>query len=162
MTITEVENMDAGTLKAKRAEAVEAVKGAPELAARYVQARLDATTRDEKLGEQGKTITALQDAAEASKKREADLRRTLETACADALAAGQAHESKLARVLEVTRTAATSANEMVESLTNNLADLQSECAEEKTQRAEAEALAKSRRAVLAQITGLIAPLLVQE
>ena len=69
MNLIEIENLSAVELKARRDELVEAAKGAPveELAARYVQARLDATQRDEKLAEQGKTITALQDALSAAK-----------------------------------------------------------------------------------------------
>lgn len=58
MTIIDIENMTAEELKAQRAEAVKST-GDNELAARYVQARLDAKQRDEKLAEQGVTITTL-------------------------------------------------------------------------------------------------------
>ena len=65
MKIQDIENMTAADLKAKRTELVKALGDAgsgvsvPELAARYVQARMDAKMRDEKLAEQGLTITNL-------------------------------------------------------------------------------------------------------
>ncbi len=62
MQLTEIENLSAAELKAKRDELAAAIAGSPpeDLAARYVQARYDAKARDEKLAEQGQTIVALQ------------------------------------------------------------------------------------------------------
>ena len=64
MTIQEIENMTFAELKARQSELIEAMKDTlpTELAARYVQARLDAKQRDEKLSEQGQTITNLNEA----------------------------------------------------------------------------------------------------
>lgn len=62
MNLHEIENMTAADLKAQRAELAESLKAEPpdDLADRYLQARHDAKQRDEKLAEQGRTITALQ------------------------------------------------------------------------------------------------------
>jgi hypothetical protein len=61
--IQEIENRTFAELKAERDELVAALRMAeiPDVvAARYVKALMDAKHRDENLGEQGKTITALQ------------------------------------------------------------------------------------------------------
>jgi len=62
MTLHNIENMSAADLKAQRPELVAAAEAADkkELAGRYVQARTDASLRDEKLAEQGETIKGLQ------------------------------------------------------------------------------------------------------
>ena len=62
MTLHEIENLSFAELKAQRTDLVESLKetDAGALAARYVQARMDAKQRDEKLAEQGKTIALLQ------------------------------------------------------------------------------------------------------
>ena len=80
MTITDIENLSFAELKAKRVELIEAAKAVPldDLAARYVQARTDATARDEKLAEQGKTIIALQDGLAAAKQQNGSLQETLQ------------------------------------------------------------------------------------
>lgn len=64
MQLTKIENLSAAELKSRREELADAVVAAAEidreeLAARYVQARLDAKLRDEKLAEQGQTIGSL-------------------------------------------------------------------------------------------------------
>jgi len=61
MSLVEIENLSHADLKAQRDTLISAAAKAPavELAARYVQARTDAKARDEKLAEQGATITAL-------------------------------------------------------------------------------------------------------
>jgi len=66
--IHDIENMTADELKARSAELAEALNAEPpaDLAARYVQARTDAKRRDEKLAEQGKTITALRTGLDAT------------------------------------------------------------------------------------------------
>jgi uncharacterized coiled-coil protein SlyX len=85
MQLTEIENLSGAELKARRAELIEAAAGAEakELAARYVQARLDAATRDAKLAEQGETITSLNAAlaaeTQARAKAEAQATGTAET-----------------------------------------------------------------------------------
>ncbi len=63
MKIHDVENMSAAELGEQYGAIVSALLDGPppgDLAARYVQARLDAKLRDEKLGEQAKTLEALQ------------------------------------------------------------------------------------------------------
>lgn len=70
MTIYEIENLTAAQLKERKAELVEVAKEFPvdDLAARYVQARMDAKIRDEKLAEQGKTITRLESELDGERK----------------------------------------------------------------------------------------------
>lgn len=82
MTLIEIENMKSGAIKAAWDEAVRTVQAAPlaELAERYVQARFDASARDEKLGEQGRTILALQEALESAKEAVGSLRKDLAAA----------------------------------------------------------------------------------
>lgn len=69
MTLIDIENLSAGELKKRRDDLVaEAAKAnVEELASRYVQARFDATMRDDKLAEQGVTINTLNDALAAAK-----------------------------------------------------------------------------------------------
>jgi flagellin-like hook-associated protein FlgL len=71
MELPEIENLSAAELKAHRDELVEAAKDAPAevLAARFVKALTDAKQRDEQLGVQGRTITALQTGVEAAATR---------------------------------------------------------------------------------------------
>lgn len=68
MTIHDIENKTVAELKAERAELVETAKSLPveDLASRFVQARMDAKQRDELLGKQGTTITALQEGLSAA------------------------------------------------------------------------------------------------
>lgn len=79
MNIRDVENLSAADLKARRAECVEA--GAAEqpgdLAERFVDARIDAKLRDEKLAEQGVTITNLNEALRIKTERIAEIEQTL-------------------------------------------------------------------------------------
>lgn len=74
MTLIEVENLSAAQLKERRAELIEAIKGADpvELATRFVDARHDAKLRDERLGEQGETINALKQGLGAATQRAAE------------------------------------------------------------------------------------------
>lgn len=65
MTLIDLENLSPAELKALTKEQTDAVAASPdELRARYLKTLIDAKTRDEKLAEQGKTITTLQDAFE--------------------------------------------------------------------------------------------------
>lgn len=68
--LTSVENMTAQELKDARNELIEdLVAFAPpaDVARRYIQARFDAKTRDEKLAEQGELITGLESEIERQK-----------------------------------------------------------------------------------------------
>lgn len=96
MSIHEIENLSFAELKEKRAEITEALKGIPveELANRYLQARTDAKQRDDKLSEQGKTITALQDGLAASKQQT----EVTQAEVQKALQAVQGLEAKLVHV----------------------------------------------------------------
>lgn len=71
MTTTDVENLSYAKLKEQHDELVKAMQDQPpdDLARRYVQARTDAKARDEKMSEQGKTITELQLAIKALRKQ---------------------------------------------------------------------------------------------
>lgn len=72
MAVHDIEAMSFDELKTKRDATVESLTSEPPavLAARYVKALMDAKHRDEKLGEQGKTIVALQDGMEAAKQQD--------------------------------------------------------------------------------------------
>ena len=129
MKISDIENMGAAEIKEARADIAEALKDAPDLIPRYIATLIDAKTRDEKLAEQGRTITMLQEAAGASKEKVAAIEDSAE---------------RLAK--EVARIA------------GELADANERCAD----LAAVADLAKRRRVVLAEISGLIAPLLVEE
>ncbi len=114
MKIHEVENMSADELKTGQAEIVKALDGNAELAARYVQARLDAKIRDEKLAEQAKTLEALQvgidlatQAANAAKEETAKakgigdtLGRELDTVVGDARTSAQQCAALMAEQVE--------------------------------------------------------------
>lgn len=89
MTTIEIENLSSAELKTKREELAEAIKGEADLAARYVQARFDAKQRDEKLAEQGKTITILQETCDQLKSMNAELVQRLNAATAAKDKAGQ-------------------------------------------------------------------------
>lgn len=86
MNIHDVENLPASELNERRPEVIEALKDQPaeDLAARYVQARMDANQRDGRLAEQGKTITALQKGLELAEQKtasvEGQLKQTVENA----------------------------------------------------------------------------------
>jgi hypothetical protein len=62
MKLEDIENLSFAELKEQRAELLKHINGNPldAVAERYLQARMDAKQRDEKLSEQGKTITLLQ------------------------------------------------------------------------------------------------------
>lgn len=69
MTIQEIENLSLAELKQQQKELTEQLKGVgiAELAGRYLQARIDAKMRDDKLSEQGKNISLMQDGMAAAK-----------------------------------------------------------------------------------------------
>lgn len=184
MKISEIENMDAIALKACRQAAADAeeIKTDPTLAARYVQARLDATVRDEKLAEQGRTITALQNALDAAnQKQEAtddqieELGGALERS-STALTASQAEEERqrtlsdqLTAERDQARDELSRTKTNVEQLTSQrdeartqVSDLSSSLEQVTNERNDALKLATRRRAVLANLSSIIAPLLIEE
>lgn len=71
MSIHDIENMTFAELKAQRAELVKEAEtlDRKDVAARYIQARTDATQRDEKLAEQARILESLQTGLEASKQQ---------------------------------------------------------------------------------------------
>lgn len=160
MNLVDIENMPFADLKSKRAELIEAARQSPlvELATRFVDARTDAKQRDEKLAEQGRTITSLNDSLDArvAELREstsliADLRRELSDAnnsLNQQRAAAVAKAEEFEETIRITRT--------------KLLAAESDCR-------NAEKLAASRRAALvdvmnqaAKLTVQVAPLLAQE
>lgn len=169
MTTIDIENMSAADLKAKRAELVEAIKGSPDLAVRYVQARLDAKTRDEKLAEQGATITALQQGLAAATEKTAALDAELakakqETADADARATEMLGAANRIRdeADRMNKDHAKASAEAKAAADKAIADLKAELA-------KATELAKARRAALADVmshanalAAKVAPLLAAE
>jgi hypothetical protein len=91
MEIHEIESLSFAELKERRDELTEAAKAeSPDvLAVRYLKALTSAKQRDEKLGEQGRMITALQDGLEAAKHQTATAAKAVEEQVrrADALVA---------------------------------------------------------------------------
>lgn len=74
-----IENLPLAELRKRRAELIVAAAGLPELAARYIQARIDASARDVRLGEMGREITALQTERAELIERVAQLQRDIES-----------------------------------------------------------------------------------
>lgn len=142
MTLIDIENMPFADLKAKRAELIEAASLADirDVAVRFVDARTDAKQRDEKLSEQGRTITALNDALDA---RVTELRDAAKSTA------------------ELTAQLAT-ADATIQSLRESLAKSQAECGVLATERDAAVQLAKARRVGLAAVMTTISPLLAAE
>lgn len=142
MVTADIENLSASELKQRRVELTkEMSEVAPDaLASRYVQARLDAKMRDEKLAEQGTTITLLQSSL----------------------------EEKNAQLDDAT-TKIDAANKQIDSTAKALTASQAETREWKGHAEKATgdllkvaSLAKRRREVLAQLVSMISPLLVEE
>ena len=142
MELTDIEGLAAAELKKRRDELVAEAAKAPveQLAARYVQARTDATRRDEKMAEQGETIVHLQKALKAAEKRAAEQAASL----------GKAEAA-------------------IHQDADRFAALQAEAAELRQEATAAKALATKRRAALADVMGFagklgekVAPLLAEE
>ena len=74
----DIENMTAAELKAQQAAVISGLEGESDLASRFVRARLDAKLRDEKLAEQGVTITELQSALQTVRQTAESLKSQLE------------------------------------------------------------------------------------
>lgn len=142
MTLTEIENLTAAELKSRRAELEQAAAAAPvaDLAHRYVQARHDAAMRDEKMSEQGRTITALQQALD-------DLK---------------AKSSQQAGEIATLQRAVDEAETMIASERTANQNLREQITEASRKAHTWRELAKARRAVLARITSEVAPLLAEE
>jgi len=142
MELTDIEGLAAAELKKRRDELVAEAAKAPveQLAARYVQARTDATWRDVLLAGQGETIGHLQKALKAAEKIVADQAASL----------GKA-ETAIAQGAD------------------RFAALQAEAAELRQEATAAKALATKRRAALADVMAFagklgekVAPLLAEE
>lgn len=133
MNLIDIENMKAADLKAHKQQAIEAAKGADhaDLAGRYVQARLDAVTRDEKLAEQGVTITSLNQAM-------AQTTAQLTQAVAELKGLQARFEQQKASLAECTQALAS----------------------ERQARALAETLAKARRVAVAEINAIAGKALI--
>ncbi len=101
MDIHEIENLSFIGLKANRTELVEAAKVFPqgELAERYIQARTDAKHRDEKLAEQGRTISALHEALAVAKEK-GEAAQAAEKQCRKAVDAHAAAERGAGKVID--------------------------------------------------------------
>lgn len=142
MTLIEIENLSATELKERRAELeTEAAKGdAAELAKRFVQARFDAKSRDEKLSEQGATITSLNAAVSAS------VEKTTEA---------QAEVASLKAQLKKANESATAVKSEVEKFVAAMKETEARAV-------AAERLAKSRRVALADVMKTISPVLAAE
>lgn len=148
MTLADVENLTAAELKAKRSEIVKSIEGekvpVEDLITRYLQARLDAKVRDEKLAEQGKAITILQQELEAATEK-ATVWEDRESYCRqEAKKSVDQLETKITALEKVVADARTANSQLTTALK------------------EAQTLAKARRKALADVAGVINPLLVQE
>lgn len=153
MNLSEIENLSAADLKAKRAELSAALKAEPpdDLAERYVQARTDAKLRDDKLGEQGKTISLLQAALDKASQDNVDL--------VSSVRISEAQVKDLEAQIEQLKSAA-SAYKATADVT--LAERGATISTLTAERDAARALAKARRVALATIAGTINPLLADE
>lgn len=142
MTITEIENLTAAELKSRRDQLIAEAQKAPadEVARRYVQARQDAAMRDEKMAEQGRTITALQEAL------------------TDLKAKSSQQAGEIATLLRAVDEAET----MIASERTANQNLREQIQQEREEARRWRELAKARRAVLARITSEVAPLLAEE
>lgn len=149
MNITEIEGLPYSELRERHDELVAACKDMkPDvLAARYVQARTDAAMRDGKLGDQAKTIEALQSGLKAAE--------------AHVEASKKAAQEQTAIVAETQAKLDTAITESTK-LTGQVATLKGECR-------TATELAKARRTALADVmnhanslTAKVAPLLATE
>lgn len=168
MNLTDIENMTHAQLKERHAELVaEAAKQpADALAARYVQARTDAKQRDEKLAEQGKTITLLQQSLD---KAAAELESS-----DSELAKAQGQLAEQERVIAAHITAANDtlmahAAELDQLRKGAIQPLKESLAATVKERDAALSLARSRRTALAdvmtfagQLQSKVAPLLAEE
>ena len=129
MTIHKIENMTFSELKKKQAELAESLAGElpQELATRYLQARTDAKQRDEKLAEQGKTITSLNEGHEFLTGRVAELELQI-TLKDDAIAirsrelefARQAHSNEVAALTQAHSDVVNALNDEISELKNSL------------------------------------------
>lgn len=155
MTLTDVENLTAAELKAKRSEIVKSIEGekvpVEDLITRYLQARLDAKVRDEKLAGQGATITALQQGLTVATEKVAGLESKLNVL-------GMQNVEQEARHAAVVD----GLEQKVTELEKVVADTRTANSQLVTTLKEAQALAKARRKALADVAGVINPLLVQE
>lgn len=133
MQLNEIVNLTAAELKVKRQELMDSIEPDKVLAARFLQALTDAKLRDEKLAEQGITISNLNTA----------LART---------------NSKIVEL----EAALTKANERIDLMQADNTKVVAEMTDSIMRAATAEQRAKARRVALASIMALISPLLAAE
>jgi chromosome segregation ATPase len=160
MKLIELENLSVAELKANRADLAQQIAAEPQeqFAARYIERTIDAKTRDEKLSEQGRTITALNDALDA---KATELR--------DALASVAELKQEVSATNntcnQLRESAVTKAAELEDTIRALRAKLQST----ESERDSANKLASSRRLALVdvmnhstQLTLKVSPLLAAE
>lgn len=156
-TIIDIENASAGKLKASRAEAIEIAKASDHdaVAERYVQARLDASTRDELLADQGDTITtiktALADKTELAKS-EGDRANSAEALLTESRAATNRVDGEAkAEIAELEAKAEIEITELKAEAVKIAKAADTEIASLNVRLTEQTSLAKSRRAALAEV-----------
>lgn len=147
--IAGIEDKTYAELKAQRDELVVQVVAfagvdPDELARHYLHARMDAAQRDEKLAEQGKTITALQDGAEASKQQDTARIERLGQ-CTMKLAAVQ-DELKLVRETAADQAAASA---------GQINTLRAQCVRETERADRLKALSSISRAAVVQAAAIL-------
>lgn len=153
MKLHDIENLTHAELKAGRTELIEEAKTAPhdDLAARYVQARLDSKARDETMSVQGRTIE--------------ELGRAVASVTADR----DATKAKLDNAISALASASNSADEAGKSYQATIADLNTKLSAASSRANAAESKAAARRAALAdvmtfagELNARVAPLLAAE
>lgn len=167
MKIEEIEGLPYSELRARHDELVAACKDVEPavLAARYVQARTDATMRDGKLADQAKTIEALQTGLRAAEEQVAAIKE----AAAERIAAAGANVAVVEKALaEQTATSEQIQGALDAAIAAN-AELQQQIAMVRGERNAATELAKARRTALAEVmnhanslAAKVAPLLADE
>lgn len=147
-SLIDIENASAEALKASRPEAIEIAKAADHdaVAERYVQARLDAKTRDELLSDQGDTITIIKKAlAEKEEFANAESDRAVKA------------ERLLRESREATNRVDAEAKEAIgvlkERMEADLAAMQLKASDALTDLTGKTELAKRRKAALADVVG---------
>lgn len=138
ITTIEVENMGATALYEDQKKVIEAIRDEPDLPERYVQARLDALTRDVKLAEQAETLSDYKIGLDAAKRdaeaaREEAVQSRKELVRADALADGLNSDltTQKAAAIEAVQKMALLADEKAARDAETISGLRVEVAEEK-------------------------------
>lgn len=164
MTLIEIENLTFAQLKSRRDAVISDAKDAPldDLAARYIQARTDAVQRDEKLAEQGKTITVLQDALASAKATISAEKRRADAAQTSLEAANAMIAKKDEKLQEAVGKATVALADAKQERNTAVGELQEDLRKMREQRDAAVKTAKARRVVLADVINKVSPLLADE